>query len=129
MDSSAPPSLPKVENATLVARKAGARMLGIGLAFLVAGLVLVVLSDWKTGGAVTHPEIAREGRGISLLAGAPATIGFVVGALGVYRLLSGRGPGHASKHPLAIAARILFGIAATAVFFVGAFLIVMRIRG
>ncbi|MGZ3416987.1 MAG: hypothetical protein ACXWUG_06285 [Polyangiales bacterium] len=122
-------SLKPEENATHAARKAGARMLAIGAGFLVVGLVLVVLSDWKTGGAVTHPEIAREGRGISLLAGAPATLGYVVGAVGVYRLLTGRGPGHASKHPLAIAARVLFGLAATAVFFVGAFLIVMKIRG
>src|SRR5262249_48798800 len=84
------------------ARRAGARMIGIGFAFLVAGLILVVVSDWKTGGSVTHPEIAREGHGISLLAGMPASIGYVVGAMGVYRLLSGRGPGHASKHPIAI---------------------------
>jgi len=111
------------------ARRAGGRMIALGLGLLIAGLIIVLVSDWKTGGSVTHPEIAREGHGISLLAGTPASIGYVVGAVGVYRFLSGRGPGHASKHPIAVAGRVLFGLVAMAVFFAGAFIIVMKIRG
>jgi hypothetical protein len=117
-----------MDRETLEVRKAGLRLVLTGLAFLVAGLVILVVSNRETGGAVTHPEIARGGRGVSFLAGLPATIGYVVGALGIYRLLRGRGPGHASRSPIIIGLRILFTAAAAMVFFVGAFYIVMKIR-
>lgn len=123
------PHLFDVSPETLAARKAGGKLIAYGLVFLAAGLFILVTSNLKTGGAVTHPEIAREGRGISLLAGFPATLGYVLCSLGVYRLLTGRGPGHASKSPVAIALRALFGILAAAIFFAGAFVIVMQIRG
>jgi hypothetical protein len=113
----------------IAARKAGMRLLGYGLAFLVAGMILLVTSNRETGGAVLNPHIAREGQGISFVAGLPATLGYVLCSLGVYRLATGRGPGHASKHPLAIAARALFGLAAAGVFFAGAYFIVMALRG
>jgi hypothetical protein len=109
-------------------RKAGLRLLSIGLAFLAAGLVILVVADQRTGGAVTHPEISRAGRGISFLAGFPATLGYVMSAVGVYRLLRGRGPGHASTSPIVGALRVLFIAAVALVFFVGAFYIVMTIR-
>lgn len=117
-----------MDRETLEARKAGVRLVLTGLAFLVAGLIILVAADTRTGGAVTHPEIARQGRGISFLAGLPATIGYVVGALGIYRLLRGRGPGHASTSPIVIGLRVLFTAAAAALFFVAAFYIVMAVR-
>lgn len=113
----------------IAARKAGLRLLGYGLAFLVAGLVILVVSNRATGGAVTHPKISRDGEGASMLAGLPGTIGYLLCTLGVYRLATGRGPGHASKHPLAIVARVVFGVVAVAIFFAGAYVIVMRLRG
>lgn len=111
------------------ARKAGFRLLGYGLALVVAGLVILVVSNRATGGAVTHPKISRDGEGASMLAGLPATLGYVLCALGVYRLATGRGPGHSSKHPLAIAARFAFGLVAAAIFFGASYVIVMRLRG
>lgn len=110
------------------ARRAGLRMLLTGAAFLVAGLIILVTSDARTGGAVTHPEISRGGRGLSFLAGLPATIAYVLGAVGIYRLLTGRGPGHASRSPLVIGFRVLFTVLAAAVFFFAAFYIVMAVR-
>lgn len=106
-------------------RRAGGRLLGAGAAFLVAGLIILVISDQRTGGAVTHPEISREGRGISFVAGLPATIGYVLGALGIYRLLEGRGD---SKKTHVIVGRAIFAILAAALFFFGAFWIVMAVR-
>ncbi len=113
---------------TLEVRKAGLRLLLIGFAFLAAGLIILVVADQRTGGAVTHPEISRQGRSISFLAGFPATLGYVLGAVGVYRLLRGRGPGHASTSPVVGALRVLFIAAVLLVFFVAAFYIVMTIR-
>jgi len=109
-------------------RKGGLRLILAGLAFLVVGMIILVVSDAKTGGAVTHPEISRQGRGISFLAGFPATLGYVMGAVGVYRLIRGRGPGHASTSPIVVGLRVLFVAAVALLFFVGAFYIVMTIR-
>ncbi|MBI2394190.1 MAG: hypothetical protein HYV09_31760 [Deltaproteobacteria bacterium] len=117
-----------MESALLAARRAGARLLIGGVALLVAGLIILVVADQRTGGAVTHPDISAEGRRASFLAGFPATLGYVLAALGVYKLLAGRGPGHASKSKLVLVGRALFGILAAAVFFAGAFWIVMAIR-
>lgn len=109
-------------------RRSGVRLLLTGIAFLAAGLVILVISDQRTGGAVTHPEISRGGRGLSLLAGFPATLGYVMGALGFYRLISGRGPGHDSRSMIVIVGRAVFAVLALAVFFAGAFWIVMAVR-
>lgn len=117
-----------IDDETRQARRAGLRLLLTGAAFLVAGLILLVASDQHTGGMVTHPEISKGGRGLSFLVGLPASIGYTVGAFGVYRLLRGRGPGHASKSPVVVGFRIVFTVLATAVFFVGAFMIVMKVR-
>jgi hypothetical protein len=106
-------------------RRGGIRLLGAGAAFLAAGLVILVIADQRTGGGVTHPEISDAGRGLSFLAGLPATIGYVLGALGFYRLLEGRGD---SRKTVVVVGRAVFGILAAAVFFVGAFWIVMAVR-
>lgn len=106
-------------------RRAGLRLLGGGAAFLVAGLIILIVADQRTGGAVTHPEISTQGRGISFVAGLPATIGYVLGALGFYRLLEGRGDPDKMLH---LVGRAVFAVLATALFFVGAFWIVMLVR-
>ena len=112
----------------LEARKGGLRLVLAGLAFLALGLVVLVLADQRSGGAVTHPEISRSGRGMSFLAGFPPTLGFVMTAVGVYRMIRGRGPGHASSSPVVIGLRALFVVGVALLFFVGAFYIVMKIR-
>lgn len=106
-------------------RRAGGRLLGAGAFFLSVGLIILVVADQRTGGGVTHPDISRDGRGVSFLAGFPATIGYVLGALGVYRLLEGRGD---SRSTAVLVGRALFGIVATAIFFGAAFWIVMAVR-
>jgi hypothetical protein len=111
------------------ARIAGGRLLLLGGALLVVGLIVVVLSDRETGGSVLRPETAREGRGISLLAGLPATIGYVLGAVGLYRLVTGQPPDTPPRSTPWKIARALFAGIVVSVFFVGAFVIVLRLRG
>jgi hypothetical protein len=106
-------------------RRAGARLLGLGVAFLIAGLIVLVVADARTEGAVGHPMIAKEGLRRAFFAGIPATLGYVLGALGVYRLLEGRGrPGST----LVMVGRVAFGLVATAVFFAGAFYVLTLVR-
>jgi hypothetical protein len=109
-------------------RRSGVRLLRAGFVLLVAGLIILVISDQRTGGAITHPEISRGGRGLSMLAGFPATLGYVLCALGLYRYIRGRGPGHDSQSLIVMVFRAVFAVLAAALFFVGAFWIVMAVR-
>lgn len=117
-----------IDDETRLVWRSGLRFLITGAAFLVVGLIILVTSDQRTGGAVTHPEISRGGRGLSFIAGFPATLGYVLGATGIYKLLRGRGPGHASDSLVVITLRAVFAVIAVAVFFAGAFFITMALR-
>jgi hypothetical protein len=113
----------------LQARKAGLRLLVFGACLEVVGLILMVIVDRESGGAVTHANVGRTGYGIPFIAGLPGTIGYLCSVVGLYRILSGRGPGHESRSIPAILVRLLGAIVAVAVFFVATFAIVMKMRG
>ena len=75
-------------------RRAGLRLALAGGAALAAGVLLIVFVDAQTDRALSYPEIgARPSFGVQLLAGLPATIGYVIGALGLYRFFTNRAPG------------------------------------
>jgi len=111
------------------ARRGGKRLLFFGIALQAVGLLLVLFVDRESGGSVSHAAVSKTGYGISFIAGLPGTIGYLCAVIGFYRLASGRGPGRASNSPMAIALRTLFAIGAVALFFVGTFVIVMKMRG
>ena len=111
------------------AREAGWKLIVFGASLLAVGLVFLVIVERQTGGAVTHAEIDRRGPSVPLLAGLPATIGYMLCVVGTYRAATGRGPGHERKDPLAIVARAVFGVLVVALFFAGAFVITIRLRG
>lgn len=117
-----------IDNDLAIHRRSGVRLFFTGLALLVIGLLVLVISNHETGGDVTHPEIARGGRGVSLLAGFPATLGYVMSALGLYRWIRGRGPGHSSQSVFVLVLRAAFVVATVALFSIGAFYIVMHVR-
>jgi len=113
----------------LQARRAGVRLVVFGVVLQILSLFLVVVVDRESGGAVTHAKVFKTGYGIPFVAGLPGTIGYVCSVVGLYRILSGRGPGHESRSIVAIAARALGVLLAVALFFVSTFAIVMKLRG
>ena len=108
-------------------RAAGLRMMGIGGACLLVGLVLLVVAE-RSDQAISYAEVGRHGRGAAYLAGLPATIGYVLSVQGLYRFASGRGPGADSNAPLALVGRGLLWALAVAVFFAGAYVLVILLR-
>jgi hypothetical protein len=109
-------------------RKAGARLLSLGSLLLGIGLLLLLYVDRKSGGGVSEAAIDRRGQSLPLLVGFPATLGYVIGALGLYRLVSGRAPGHERTARWARLGRVMGVAGASFVFWAGAFAIVWWLR-
>ena len=110
-------------------RRAGVRMALAGVATMLVGLALLIFVDRATDRALSFPEIgSRPPVGVQFIAGLPATLGYVIAALGLYRFLTNRAPGEESQAKVAVAARgVLIAVLALA-FFAGAFGITMIMR-
>lgn len=107
-------------------RSAGLRLALTGAATLALGLFLLVFVDRVTDRALSFPEIgSKPSLGIQFLAGLPATLGYVIAALGLYRFLTNRAPGEPSHVikvvPVLWAVRAALGVGLVLLFFVGAY--------
>ncbi len=113
-------------------RRAGLRLALTGVVTLLLGVGLLVFIDGVTDRALSFPEIgSRPPIGIQFLAGLPATLGYVIAALGLYRFLTNRAPdadGEGKVAPMLWAARAALGLALVLVFFAGAYGITMLMR-
>jgi hypothetical protein len=110
-------------------RRAGLRLALAGAATLALGLFLLVFVDRVTDRALSYPEIgSKPALGVQFIAGLPATIGYVLSALGLYRFLTNRAPGEESQTTVAVATRAVLGVVLVIVFFAGAFATTMLMR-
>jgi hypothetical protein len=106
-------------------RSAGLRLALTGAATLALGLFLLVFVDRVTDRALSFPEIgSKPSLAIQFIAGLPATLGYVIAALGVYRFLINRAPGEPSQVkpvPALWALRAALGVGLVVLFFAGAY--------
>lgn len=113
-------------------RSAGLRLALTGAATLALGLFLLVFVDRVTDRALSFPEIgSKPSLGIQFIAGLPATLGYVIGALGLYRFLTNRAPDEPSQGesaPVMWAVRAVLGVGLVLIFFAGAYGITLWMR-
>jgi hypothetical protein len=110
-------------------RRAGLRMAAAGLVAMAAGVVLILFADKTNDGALSYPEIgSRPAMGVQFFAGLPATFGYVLTALGLYRFLTNESPGDEPRGKKAVAGRVALVVLLMLVFFAGAFALTQWMR-
>lgn len=110
-------------------RRAGLRMALAGLALMAIGVALILFADATNDGALSYPEIgSRPAMGVQFFAGLPATFGYVLTALGLYRLFTNRAPGDEAPSKGARAVLVALGVVMVVGFFVGAYALTIWMR-